>query len=525
MRPRHASTLLLLLAGLVAGVWMYCNIASGSGWADDFPYSRLPIHAGTEDDFFNCAGPRLDSLSHLPEAFKEHYMAVNGRLANMLSFTLRLLPPLLRALLHAMAFALMLASMMRLAFGPGWKSHYLAVILAACCVWAVLPWQENLASECYYVNYVWSAALNLMFLSLLLEPSGRFPRWAICLLGAFAAMMHEGIGAAMDAGMILIACQRRNHINLPPLCIYILFSLLPLLSPGIRALAGMRAEAEYASNFFSYILGVRLIIIWAAALPAIFRLLFRHEFSSREAVIWAIIFTGIAIGILSRQGGRALWLPMTLAISLVFHYARPVVSLRLKTAMALTAALIFSIWGAWLCAWQYYASCERDTLLAALRAAGDKVIYMDLLQPDELPWPLLLTVSHVNGDQTIRANLQAEVFRDARHSMAVLPAAWRDRQLSQLPAIEGTAGAHGMPYTFLSTRPLTRALYTHSASSAGVALNPLYALPRRLFPSTMCQIVQIESVQTAPGEWVCRPMLYARSLLGFPVVRIDTVSP
>ena len=219
-----------------------------------------------------------------------------------------------------------------------------------------------------------------------------------------------------------------------------------------------------------------------------------------------------------------MWLPMTLAISLIFSYVRPVMSRHLKAAMAVTAAFCLTIWGVWLCAWQYHASCERDTLLAALKAGGDKVIYMDLLQPDELPWPLLLTVSHVNGDQTIRANIQAEVFRDARHSIAVLPADWRCKRRSRLPAIDGTAGARGSAYTFISTRPLTRAVYTHSASRPGKALNPLYALPRRLFPSTMSQCVQIESVQTAPGEWVCRPLLYARSLLGFPVERIDTVS-
>lgn len=524
MSSRHASALLLLLSGLVAGVWMHCNIASGFGWADDFPYSHIPVKAGDEAQFFNCAGPRLDSCSLLPEAFAGHYMAVNGRLANMLAFTLHLLPPLLRSLLHALAFALMLASMMRLAFGVGWKSHYLAVILAACCVWIVLPWHENLASECYYVNYVWSSALNLLFLSLLLHPSRRIPLPAMCLLGASAAMMHEGMGAAMDAGMIFIAWKRRNHINLPPLCIYILFSLIPLLSPGIHALAGARTETEYAGNFFSYIIGVRLFIIWLAALPALFRLLLRHELSSREGAIWVIILAGIAIGIFSRQGGRALWLPMTLAISLIFSYVRPVMSRRLKAPLAAALLLLMTTWGVWLCAWQYYASCERDALIAALKAGADKVIYMDLLQPDELPWPLLLTVSHVNGNQTIRANIQAEVFRDDRRAFAVLPAAWRGRTLSDLPAIEGTAGARGSAYNFISPRPLTRAIYTHSASCPGTALNPLYALPRRLFPSTMSQCVQIESVQTAPGEWVCRPLLYARSLLGFHVERIDTLS-
>lgn len=523
MRSTHASTLLLLLAGIMAGVWMYCAQAGGAGWADDFPYSHTLLPGSSENDFFNCAGPHLTSAAQLPEAFSGHYHAVNGRLANMLAFTFSLLPTLLTVILHGAAFIVMLAAMLRLSFGPEWRRHYLALALIAAGVWVILPWHENLASSDYYINYVWSAGLNLMFLSLTLRPSLRMPQSVLCVMAAAAALMHEGMSAAIDTGIfIFILINRGNYINLPPLCIYMLFSLVPLMSPGIWELAGRRTSEAYTLGFFYRTLGIKLMAVWITAGVALLRFVKRRKFDREEIVIWTTIFTGIAVCIVARQGGRALWLPLALSISLMLRYVQPHLSRRTKMAATILCAIIFCGWGSLLCSWQYYASCERNTLLAGLRA-GRNVIYMDLIMPDELPWPLMLTVSHVNGDQTIRANLSAEVYADDKHTFAVLPSSWKNKKFTQIPAIPGNANARGGAYTFLAERPIREALYTHRTAAGTVALNPLLSLPKRLFHETASQQVLIESTPVSPGLWVCRPIFSAPSLLGFPVVAIDTV--
>lgn len=517
-----SAPLLIMLASLVAGVWMWCAGSGGTGWADDFPYSRMPMPGGSEQDFFDCKGAPLTSPLSLPQAWAEHYRTVNGRAANMLAFACLMLPLPLAAALHAVSFALLLLAMMRLSFGIGWRRHTLALACMVAAVWIILPWHEQMASQDFFINYVWSCALSLSWFSLLLLPPGRPRPVAFCLLGAAAAMMHEGIGVAMCAGLILLLPRLRGY-RLTAAVIYMAASLVPLCSPGIWDLAGRRGAAEYAYNFFNYVVGIRLLPVWCAIALSLWCAVRHRRVSREDAALWVIIITGIAIGVFSHQGGRAFWLPLTLSIILVARCLHPRLLGAVKISLTCLIVAAGTLWGLWLCSWQYYASRERDRVLAQINA-GATIIYDDLLQPDSLPWALMHTVAYVNGDQTYRSNMVASACGDASRPIALLPRSWHNVTSPVLPRINGSAGARGQAYIFLTTSPMREAIYTHDTGAEGsVALNPLYALKSRLSGACV-QKVQLECVAVGGKLYACRPIVYARSLLGLPVTRIDTVS-
>lgn len=503
---------------------MWCASLDGIGWADDFPYSHMPLEGGSEPDFFDCKGEVLTGFSQVPEACLRHYMVVNGRLANLLAFGVLLLPGWCVFLLNSLAFAGMLLGILRLTFGREWGRHYLALLLAAIALWVALPWQDNLASQDYFMNYVWSSALNLLFLSLLFCPSPRIGVVKLCLLGAIAATMHEGMSVAICAGLLIMLFARKRESSLAPLLVYMLFSLWPLLSPGIWALAGKRTSVPFDLHFFTHTIALAAWPVVVAGLLTVWNALRNHSFTRRSLVVWCIILTAIAICIVSHQGGRALWLPLCLSIVVILSLVRPRLSVRWKRASTAVSFAALMIWGLWVCAWQYYASRERNLLIAELRGGSD-IVYIDLLQPDEMPWLLMGTVAYVNGDQTVRSNIAAHLYGDAWRVLALLPRDWQGKQIEELPSIPGTAGAHGLPYMFLTRRPVKEARYIHDPSRAStVARNPLKSVRSYIKSDPREETILMENRQLSDSLWVCRPLYIAPSLVGVQVVQIDYVS-
>ena len=509
---------------------MYCAGYGDIGWADDFPYSHMPLPGGSEPDFFDCKGPPITAWGQVPEAFAEHFRAVNGRAIHIFSFTIALVPARVLCLLHTLAFAGMFSGLMRLAFGYEWRRHYLALIILIILGWLTLPWHDNLASADYFMNYVWASALNLIFLSLVLYPPKKAGKISsgktfLCVLGAAAAMMHEGMSVAISASLLWIVFKRKGRDSLP-LYFYMLFSLVPILSPALWQLADRRNQTPFSAHFFKHTIGADIIIVYIAALITCLKSWKKRHIGLERIVIWSCVAVTLALSFISHQGGRALWLAIALSLASLLSDARMRIPAKVKQVSSVVLSIGLLLWMSLLCAWQYHASMERNRLMALL-AAGKTPVVTDLTEPEDMPWLLLHTVSHVNGDETIRSNIAAHLYGDAYKPLPIIPRSWQKKGLENLPLVAGNIGARtDRNFLFLSPRPIKTAILTHNdkTGNPGAALNPLREMLRMKNPMPT-EEVRIECERLSEDTWLCRPLNPSPVLAGFPVTRIDSCPP
>lgn len=499
----------MTLAALLAGVWMY--IAGGGGWADDFPYRHLP-QAGA--DFFDAAGPAINSLLELPRAWSAHFLLVNGRLANMLTFLVLMLPGALQALLHAGAFFLLVYSIMRLSFGSHWQRHWCAAAFLIGMIWIVLPWNDCMASGCYYINYVWSSALNLAFLSLIIRRESR-PGAALFILAIAASLMHEGISLTIDIFLVLFAL-RKPSIRLISI-VYICCSLLPLLSPALYQLAEQRYQLPLTGYVIRLLIGKKIYTFVLAAIISALTI-YKKKFTMLMGGEWLMIIAGIGIALMVRMSGRVFFWPLLIALVVIIQSLRLQLKPWLKITLTCFFTLITTLWLLLLCAWQYEGSRQRDEIMNQLRHGHD-IIYMNLTEASQIPWILMQTPAFPTSDITYRANMAAEAFGDANHVIALLPRAWAGKNLNELPPIKGSAAAHGNSDIFLVKKPAESFLITYGPGKAP-SHNPLDNNKRQ---AGNTEEIKGECKQINDTLYAIRPWLRFPALRGMPAARIDTI--
>lgn len=161
---------------------------------DDINYGYICLDT-CEDDFWELRGGPLTTFSEAVESASNHWMLVNGRLANAIMVFAVLLPPWLLSAIQAMMAAGMM--LLVLFYGLGRKAlncSWLCALLPL-AGWKLFPWFDNFSSDDYMMNYVWSCVLVLAFLWPVLHPrslSSPLRMAGACLLGLAAGMMHEG---------------------------------------------------------------------------------------------------------------------------------------------------------------------------------------------------------------------------------------------------------------------------------------------------------------------------------------------
>lgn len=199
---------------MYAVVWIGVALllAAAGLYMDDYHYLHEFIGSHHYDVSFDfCEGAPITSVSQAVRSSWLHYFYWgNGRLGSAIMFFLNLLPRWLWPPLHATAFTCMLWLLIRLIAGKSMRPLLWIGILAS--VWIVFPWHENMVASTYFINYVWTACLNLWLLYLLIPLSGRHIRrpvgalraTALMLLALCAATMHEGLSVVTDMYLFLL---------------------------------------------------------------------------------------------------------------------------------------------------------------------------------------------------------------------------------------------------------------------------------------------------------------------------------
>ncbi|MBD5232195.1 MAG: hypothetical protein HDS66_08620 [Bacteroidales bacterium] len=507
MKRTTAFGLLLAFFSILVSLW----IMLGHGpWADDLPYSHLP--AGSEDDFFSCTGPALTSFSQLPQAWWHHYLTVNGRLANMLAFLLPLCPAVV-LMLCALAFPLMIASLCALSKGKGWNNHPLSLVGIVLLSWLLLPWGEQMISCDYYLNYVASSALNLWVLVFAtgIFRAGSHKKTAF-ILAVIAPLMHEGMALSVDVALICFMLRERRVS--PFSTVYLCCSLITMLSPGIFSHAEDVTRLETGHNFYYYTLGLQQWPLWCALIFTIAKSLKRRTLDPLTLCFWSVTAVTFALAIFARQSGRVFWLPLCLSIAIAARAIHPHFTRKVYAGLCAAGTLIFSFFMLTLIAWQAYATREAQSILSELKG-GNRVIYRNIIETPQVPATLAPYLTYVNGAATVRANLSAEAFHDWRRTFIVLPPEFL--RCDTLPALAGTARARGTAEAFTASPGLREVICTHSLREGS-----LLSFLRFKGAEEVPQKVTLYEVPLSDTLSAYRPLIRARSLIGPPLLRMDT---
>lgn len=148
----------------------------------------------------------------LKECWRQHYMTDNLRLSNITFTFLMLAPRWIGALLSTIAISANILLLCRLSTSPNKFRPAMAVWI--CLLYSAgLPWLNEQAALNYACNYVWSGALALFTVLMML--SARRPRlWAAALLGLLCGAWHEGFGVPVACGAVaLMAFRPKKYLT------------------------------------------------------------------------------------------------------------------------------------------------------------------------------------------------------------------------------------------------------------------------------------------------------------------------
>lgn len=308
---RSGTFIVLAVIAVLFFVWRLQIVPVG----DDFVYSHTVT--GDSDSFFEVQGDPVESWSDVGVAAIRHWLAVNGRLANILTFAVLHLPVWAGATLCSLAWLAMMLLVM--ALGCGRRAVRCAALTAAMALigWKWYPWTDSMALTCYFINYGWTCVAALGFV--LLFRSGRLP--ALCMAAAFiTGWMHELFGLALLAGyaLLLLTGRRYDRRQWWALCALLLGTALSALAPStfmridaqMGGGGGMHpgAIAVKAINTLLHCWPVYVYLL-AASTAAITRGWRCVRKSIVANMLWWVVLAASVVAVAALDGGpRMMWL-------------------------------------------------------------------------------------------------------------------------------------------------------------------------------------------------------------------------
>ena len=173
--------------------WLYWGAIVLFGIAHVLIYSIMPY---TCDDYWYmtpladyCKG--IDTsfpATELWECWKYHYECDNIRLANIVfTFTL-LIPKIIPSIISGLLVGVMLWLSAKLS-SINWRNPLLMMLLTLMLSF-MLPWYEEMLTQCFALNYIWSTALAL-WLAYIFFYKERQPHYVLTgILGLLLGAWH-----------------------------------------------------------------------------------------------------------------------------------------------------------------------------------------------------------------------------------------------------------------------------------------------------------------------------------------------
>ena len=297
--------------------WFYWGIIAMVTIVHILVYSIMPY---TCDDFWYmtplrdyCMG--IDTsfpANGLWECWKYHYEFDNIRLANVVfTFTL-LIPKIFPSIMSGLLVGVMLWLSSRLS-GLSWRNPLLLVV-SALMLSFMLPWYEEMFTQCFALNYIWSSALSL-WLAWAFFYKNRQPHVAIsAILGVIMGAWHEGIAGPLLVGFVIYLVVDKRAINRQRLAMIIglVVGLVWLaMAPGLQTNVGYKTTSFdlYAVLRKVLLYHTPLLILMLSIVIALLKKTTRKLILDPIFVAFvAISVSGSALNFITNVGVRTGWM-------------------------------------------------------------------------------------------------------------------------------------------------------------------------------------------------------------------------
>lgn len=564
---------LAYLVVIVSTVGMLLWMLAAGNIEDDYSYSRCLIefdnfrHEPNQAErayisFWACEGEPIETWNDVWDSIVNHYLAINGRLSNMIALASTMFPSWAIDLAHAFLYTLLLLQILKI-IDREWRWRPLLTLAVAASLWIVLPWEDSLASSDYTMNYVWASAINLLFINKLQKfksSTNNHPRIiSLSVLALAAGMIHEGFSIPIfTALMVLEAIDfvynrqkwHQNKSRFLILTLYLLGAIIVVASPGLWLLLDMRKSWHPDTKFFIYTLGVRL---WPMYLMLLLTIVTANIMKQeRKELIYRNIFWFVAvlvccyISLKSVQGGRALWMAYLASAIGCWNAVALLTRGRFqKNWMKLSGKIIFIfglfLFSGWLLTLAYYqnkATNEQAIVEQELIKTRNNIVYADVMVQGDIPWWLFEIPQHINNAGCgSRMFLHASVMKSEEPRLMIFPKRYQTIPFDSIPLIGGNAGLRGDYPTFYSDKrlssPTTLLLYGNPDRFKPTgSVNPVYGLPRTLanLKGEVADTLKVtrnleETYSVCHGDttWFYRVIYVGRSLSGLRLLGIDTI--
>ncbi len=245
------------------------------------------------------------------ECWLDHYQNDNIRLSNIVfTFTL-LLPKIIPSILSGLFVGVMLWQSAKLV-GISWRNPLLFVLLLF-GVSFLLPWYEQMFTQCFALNYVWATVLTLALALVFWNKHTKNISISI-LLGVIVGAWHEGFSVPLLVGFITYLALNRREINrqrIAIICAMIVGLLWLISAPGLQANVGYKTNTLQLSVVLGKLIKyhVPLFILLLSVLVAATKKETRKQIIDPIFLSFvSICVTGVLLNIITNVGARTGWM-------------------------------------------------------------------------------------------------------------------------------------------------------------------------------------------------------------------------
>lgn len=502
----------LLLVGILYGAWMWSTGPIG----DDLWYSRVFENkegGGFVDSSLSFAlslGNQIETLSDALNSIINHYLYWNnGRLANALMFLSNFVPYWVVDCFHVLFFMLMFIMICEMSCVE-WRNNIGYSVLLMWCVWGVLPWGNYMIISDFQMNYVWSTALNLLVLWRLTSSHGNVKYsilWGVIF--AIAAMMHEAYSLSMICGIIVwvginYKLILRDFNAWRPILIlalvYVLFSLVPLLSPALflRLNDSVRTDLlpYYIVHYFVLryylLIFVMVVLLWIACKKGgSVAMSFLRENLSLIAIVLAIF----VIGVFSLNYSRGLFYGMVIQIVLLFRVLSLLFDFaKLKNIKVIIISILlgcgFLCWLTNVGLIQNKLYKEHVEVASVVSKTKQNIVFKDITTEHDIAWYYfsdILPIAEgfcvrIGGIDGIEKEYVKEKLFLLENPIIVLPQNLEQKAFEKWDTVSGNTHLRGAwPYYFSKEKIDVSGMRVEFKSplddSSKKSVHPIYALP------------------------------------------------
>ena len=253
----------------------------------------------------------------LQRCWMEHYATDNIRLANIIFTLTLLLPKFIPSILSGLFVGVILWQSTKLS-RISWRNPFLFIILAFGLTF-MLPWYEQMFTQCFALNYIWATMLTLM-LAIRFWSDKKQNIYLSILLGLVVGAWHEGFSVPLLAGFVVYTILNRREINHQHVMIIgamIIGFIWLLNAPGLQANIGYKTKSVQLSSIVSKLmlyhipLFVLILSILKVSLKKKTRVLILDPIFISFV---AISFVGVVLNLMTDVGVRTGWMGILFAM-------------------------------------------------------------------------------------------------------------------------------------------------------------------------------------------------------------------